>query len=477
LTREGKYSIVIGPRSAVFAPLKNLGLIVVDEEHEASYKQFDQSPRYHARDVALVRAQHLDAVVVLGSATPALESYANAMSGKYTLIELPERVDNAQLPKIEIVDMANERQKKLTIFREQRKAEFKQDPAMARLSKRKFEVEMISDLLKQHIARRLEKKEGIIILQNRRGFAPIIECPDCGYVEMCDNCNITLTYHLTKQHLRCHYCGYVKHPPEACPKCQSIDIRYRGFGTQRIEGELHRLFPSARLLRMDLDTTSRRGAHDRILHAFAEGEADILLGTQMVAKGLDFSRVTLVGVISADTQMLLPDYRSAERTFQLLTQVAGRAGRSTLAGEVIIQTFQPSHYSLRHVESHDFTSFYLEELSYRKELLYPPYSRIVLIECKGERESEVIRHANIIAGLLKQHVGTYLVLGPAPAAITKIKKHFRWHIVVKDVKGSDPSARPLHRTLKDVFWEYSASVAGKSKEVQCSIDVDPAGMM
>jgi primosomal protein N' (replication factor Y) (superfamily II helicase) len=477
LTHEGKYSIVIGPRSAVFAPLKNIGLIVVDEEQESSYKQFDQTPRYHARDVAVVRASLDKCVVVLGSATPSFESYANAQSGKYKLLELPERVDNAELPQIEIVDMTAERRKELTVFRDERKAEFKTDPVKARAEKKKFEFGSISDLLKEKIGDRLQKKEGIILLQNRRGFSPFIECPDCGYVEMCENCNISLTYHLIKRHLRCHYCGFVREPPVGCPKCHGIDIQYRGFGTQRVEEELTELFPNVRMIRMDLDTTSRKGSHDVMLRKFSDGDVDILLGTQMVAKGLDFSRVTLVGVISADTQMLLPDFRSAERTFQLLTQVAGRAGRSALPGEVIIQTYQPQHYSLSHVLTHDFKSFYREELEYREELAYPPFSRVVLIEFKGKKETEVMRHATKLAELLRQHSSHFVTLGPASAVIAKIRNMFRWHIVIKDLKSKDTSGQQLHHALKNVLQAYRSSAIGKSRLVQVIVDVDPVGMM
>ncbi|MBI1805892.1 MAG: primosomal protein N' [Ignavibacteria bacterium] len=474
---EGRCSVVIGPRSAVFAPLKQIGLIVVDEEQESSYKQFDQTPRYHARDVAIMRASLTNAVVVLGSATPSIESYANATSGKYSLLELPERVDNAQLPDIEIIDMTNERKRKLELFLTEGKERFTKDPAAARAEKRKFEFGSISDFLKEKIADRLRKKEGIILLQNRRGFSPFVECPMCGFIEVCEQCNISLTYHLTKKHLRCHYCGNVKQPPEVCPQCLSPDINYRGVGTQRVEKDLQNLFPNATLVRMDLDTTSSRGAHDRMLRRFSDAEVDILLGTQMVAKGLDFSRVTLVGVISADTQMLLPDFRSAERTFHLLTQVAGRAGRSSLAGEVVIQTCQPNHYSLQHVVIHDFKSFYAQELGYRKELHYPPFSRIVLIEFKGKHEEEVMNHASIFADKLKNYNHHFLTLGPAPAALPKLKGLFRWHIVVKSLKETDPGGHRIHEVLQEVVHGYHASALGKNKSVRLTIDVDPVGMM
>ncbi|MBI3193983.1 MAG: primosomal protein N' [Ignavibacteriae bacterium] len=477
LTREGKYSIVIGPRSALFAPLKNIGLIVVDEEHEPSFKQYDKTPRYHGRDVAIMRALHSNAVVVLGSATPSFESYNNAVNGRYTLLELPERVDDAKLPPIEIVDMLIERKRKLSEFREQRKAAYQADAVKAKEENKKFESNSISDILKEKIENRLAKKEGIILLQNRRGFAPYIECPDCGFVLICKNCNISLTYHITKKHLRCHYCGSVEQPPDVCPQCDSTEISYRGFGTQRVEQELKSLFAKAKLIRMDLDTTTRIGSHEEMLRKFGEGEADILLGTQMVAKGLDFSRVTLVGVISADTQMLLPDFRSAERTFQLLTQVAGRSGRGVLAGEVVIQTSHPEHECLRHVLLHDFRSFYDEELKSREELSYPPYSRLMLIEFKGKHEELVMNIADAFRAILKKYSHKFAVLGPSPAALPKLKSYFRWHLILKAHKSTDPNGHDVHHAVTSTLHEYRNTSQGKSKSVIISVDVDPTGMM
>ncbi len=471
LVHDGRIRIVIGPRSAIFAPLENLGLIVVDEEPEGSYKQFDSSPRYHARDVAIVRASLNKAVVVLGSATPSAESYYNAINGKYELLALPERADNAKLPKIEIVDMAQERRRKA----EDRKKEIKEKGFAA---VKPFAVSSVSSELKRQIEERLRKQEGTILLQNRRGFSHVVECFDCGYVERCDNCDVTLTFHATKKHLRCHYCGFVKQPPTVCPTCGGKEIRHHAFGTQQVHEELALLFPTARILRMDLDTTSRKGAHDRLLSQFGAGQADILLGTQMVAKGLDFPRVTLVGVISADTQMLLPDFRSAERTFQLLTQVAGRAGRSRLTGEVIIQTLQPDHYSLKHAATHDFAGFYHEELEYRRELDYPPFSRIVLIEFKGEQENEAGNHAKRFSEYLLPKAGKYFsVLGPADAAIPKIKNQFRKHLIIKSLKAVDPSGAYVRATLSQAREQYLTSSLGKSRRVQLTIDVDPQGMM
>ena len=470
LARAGTYKIVIGPRSAIFAPLKDLGFIVVDEEQEATYKQFDATPRYNARDVAIVRATFNNAVVVLGSATPSIESYHNAQDGKYKLLELPERVDNAKMPTIQIVDMVRERKE---VYEEAKQGLPKED----RIRLKEFQISSISRLLQAKVRERLAKKEGVILLQNRRGFAPFLECPDCGYVEMCDQCEVTLTYHVTHRHLRCHYCGFVKPAPTVCPRCQGIDFKYRGFGTQRVEEELVRLFPESKVLRMDLDTTTRKGSHDRLLKKFSEEEGAILLGTQMVAKGLDFSKVTLVGVISADTQLLLPDFRSSERTFQLLAQVAGRAGRRELAGEVVIQTLQPTHYSIRHVVQHDFKGFTEEETQYRRELDYPPFSHIILIEFKGGNEKEVARHAERFAQLLHASDSHLVILGPTPAVLSKLKGQYRWHIVMKDLKSKDVSGKVAHEVLQKAAQAYHNSAFGKTRAVKLIIDVDPQGMM
>jgi len=466
LARAGSCKIVIGPRSALFAPLNDLGLIVVDEEHEASYKQFDAMPRYHARDVAIVRGKQERAVVLLGSATPSLESYSNALSGKYTLLELPERADNAVLPSVRLVDMTEERKRAYS----QLKASL---PPEERNSLRHFQQSSLSLELREHIAARIQRNEGVILLQNRRGFAPFVSCPDCGYVAMCDDCQVSLTYHLARRHLRCHYCGHVRGPYTACPSCGSPEINMRGVGTQRVEEELAAIFPGVRILRMDLDTTVRKGAHDRILRKFGDQEADILLGTQMVAKGLDFPHVTLVGVISADTQMLLPDFRSSERTFQLLTQVAGRAGRSRLRGEVIIQTAQPGHHTLAHILDHNYRAFFDEELASREELYYPPYSRLTLIEARGENEEEVRKTAERLAATLKQLPAPFEILGPAPAVIGKIKKLFRWHLLLRTPKSADPSGAITRQRLRAALSMETTP----SRKVQLIVDVDPVGLM
>ena len=464
--RRGEYRVIIGPRSAVFAPLANLGLIVVDEEHEPSYKQFDGVPRYNARDVAVVRGKMASAVVVLGSATPSAESYFNVLQGKYELLAMPNRVEQISLPAVLIVDMTEERRREYFAMKEAATEE-------NRMKLREFQQSSFSTVLREKIQDRLHKKEGIILLQNRRGFAPFIECMDCGTTLMCPKCNVTLTYHITRRHLRCHYCGLTQQPPSLCPHCQSYALQQRGAGTQRVEQELAQLFPSAKLLRMDMDTTTRKGSHQRLLEKFGSGEADILLGTQMVAKGLDFPRVTLVGVISADTQMLLPDFRASERTFQLLTQVAGRAGRSTLKGEVVIQTHQPHHYTLKHVADHDFLSFIKEELDERKELDYPPFSRLALVEFKGRNEGNVKAEAERFVKHLRAILGTFTILGPSPAVISKIKNYYRWHIIVKNLKSKDPAGTELRYALRKSLADFGR----RKSSVKLTVDIDPVGVM
>ncbi len=446
MIKEGIYKIVIGPRSAIFAPLEKIGLIVVDEEQESSYKQFDNPPRYNARDVAIMRANLNNAVVILGSATPSLESYYNAKIGKYHLLVLPERVDKAKMPKIEIVDMIKER-------KENNKTS-------------------ISKLLNQKIKERIDRKEGIIIFQNRRGYSTYIECQDCGYVEMCDNCSVTLIFHMAQNHLRCHYCGFVKSVPDSCRRCGGIKLKLKGVGTQKVEDEISHIFPEAKVIRMDLDTTAGKKSYDKIMQKFANGEADILLGTQMVAKGLDFSRVTLVGVISADIPMLIPDFRSSERTFQLLTQVAGRSGRSEKEGEVIIQTFQPEHYIFDYIVNHKTLEFYERELKIRQDLNYPPFTRLILIEFKGENEKDVDSASNEFAKELKSKIHNPIqILGPAPAAIPKIKRNYRYHIIMKIPKQFDKSGKQVAQVIWQLKEKFETRL--NSKGVKLIIDVDP----
>jgi primosomal protein N' (replication factor Y) len=382
-------------------------------------------------------------------------------------VEMPERIRQVLMPDIVVVDMTQERRRAYAELRESL-------PHAERGKLREFHQSSVSDLLKEKIGDRLSRREGIILLQNRRGFAPFMECGDCGHTETCDQCNVTLTYHLTKKHLRCHYCGMVRPAPADCPQCHGPDLRLRGIGTQRVEQEITELFPAAKILRMDLDTTTRRGAHERILAQFGRGGADILLGTQMVAKGLDFGRVTLVGVISADTQMLLPDFRASERTFQLLTQVAGRAGRSTLLGEVVIQTHQPGHYTLQHVIAHDYSGFYTTELETRRELGYPPFSRLVLVEFRGEKEPAVQRAAEQFTLALNSPVDWCTVLGPAPAVIARIRNQYRWHLLLKGSRAADPSGSRVRELLRRSLASFHAT---RTHAVRVTIDVDPAGTM
>ncbi len=450
MLREGKYRVVVGVRSAVFAPLAPLGLIVVDEEHDSSYKQSDMHPRYHARDAAVVRARLERAAVVLGSATPSCESWHNARTGKYALLSLPERIGNAPLPSILLADLTEAR---------------KQNRMRGSLT---FEMAgMVED--------RLRKKEGIILLQNRRGFAPRLECAECGFVPPCDNCSISLTYHKTRRQLRCHYCGAAHPAPDLCPRCGGARLDMIGVGTQRVEEDLAALFPEARILRMDLDTTSRRGSHDAILTAFFEGEADILLGTQMVSKGLDFPRVTLVGVINADQSLLLPDFRAGERAFQLLTQVSGRSGRGETAGEVVIQTARPDHPLFARVIAHDYEGFMEEELRARREFDYPPFSRLVLVEFSGSDEARTAAMAERFARKIPRESALLRRHDPVPAAIARINRRYRYHLLLKVRKSADPNGRALAEYLRRVAESVAADAKGSG--VAVTVDVDAQSMM
>lgn len=442
---RGEASVVIGARSAVFAPVRNLGLIVVDEEHEASYKQSDTVPRYNARDVAIMRCLTNKAVALLGSATPSVESYYNTETGKYTLLNLPERIDNARMPRIEIVDMKKKRREKLVFG-------------------------SFSDELRSKIDDRLAKREGIIILRNRRGFSTYLQCGECGATEMCPNCDVALTFHKKKTHLRCHYCGFVKQPPVRCPKCGSDKMYYGGTGTQKVEEELASSFPEAKILRMDLDTTSSRGAHDRILTEFGNGEADMLVGTQLVAKGLDFPRVTLVGVVSADSTMLIPDFRSNERTFQLLTQVSGRAGRQEKEGEVIIQVTNSSEEILDFVAKHDYKSFYAKEIQVRRELNYPPFSRMVVLEFRGKDLRETDGAAEKAANRIRRSLPVLGVLGPAPAVIGRLLGKFRFQIVIKMSRQLDKASERLETVMDEIDLDLKRAYG---RSVTFFPDVDP----
>lgn len=445
MIRRGARRIAVGARSAVFAPVRNLGLIVVDEEHESTYKQYDTNPRYNARDVATVRAQHTGAVVMLGSATPSLESYRNAATGKFVLSRLPERMDGRRLPEVEIVDMRKEKEAgNWSIF---------------------------SRALQDGIGERLERGEQVILLQNRRGYSTFIQCPDCGFVFRCRRCQVTLTFHASGRWLICHYCGYRRSAPAMCPECRGHRLKYRGTGTERVEAELGTLFPEARIVRVDLDTTGTKGAHYRLLERFRLREADILLGTQMVAKGLDFAEVTLVGVISADTALNLPDFRAGERTFQLLTQVAGRTGRGDLPGWVIIQTYNPDDEAIRFAQRHDFEGYARMELAHREELGYPPFGKLVMVLFRSMSEEAVEKVAERYGAALQEEAeGQIEVLGPVEAPLGRIKGYYRWHILLRG-----KSSKALRRLAAEVDRRERAEA--RKRKVIVTIDVDPVGML
>jgi primosomal protein N' (replication factor Y) len=446
----GDYPIVVGPRSALFMPLKNLGMIVVDEEHDNSFKQNSSKPRYHARDVAIYRASQNNCVVILGSATPSMESYYNAGIGKYELLELPERINNVAMPQVSIIDM--------------------------RYGKgQKRESQIFSSQLLHKINERIQNDEQIILLQNRRGFSSFIQCVSCGYIPQCPHCAIALTYHSYDKYLHCHYCGYATPAGKNCGKCNSEQLRYQGSGTQKIESELKRLLPAARILRMDQDTTTIKDAHDSYLQAFRAKKFDILLGTQMISKGLDIPNVTLVGVISAEIGLSIPDFRASERVFQLLTQVAGRAGRDKRPGEVIIQSFLEHHYSIQFARNHDFIGFYNAEIEHRRQLSYPPFSRIINLKVTGDSLNETMKISRQLAQMLRRlSQDFFLVTGPAPCPLTIIKNRYRWQILLKLNMQSDPSGKKTKRVLKK---HLENNLKFKKADTRVIIDVDPVEML
>lgn len=398
--------VVVGARSAVFAPLENLGLVIVDEEHEASYKQ-DESPRYHARDIAIWRAKYHQCPVILGSATPSLESRARAQKGVYRFLHLTKRGNqHALLPQVEIVDMREE-----LIYQG---------------------TETFSRVLQEKIRDRLAKEEQIVLLLNRRGYSSFVMCRDCGFVLPCPNCDISLTLHMDTKTMRCHYCGHNEKIPYQCPTCQSKKIRYYGTGTQKVEEELQQLIPEAKILRMDVDTTRKKGAHEKILRDFGEKKASILLGTQMIAKGLDFPDITLVGVLNADTSLNLPDFRSSERTFQLLTQVSGRAGRAEKLGEVVIQTFNPDHHAIVLAQQQNYERFYQQEMLIRHQTGYPPYYFTIKVVASHEREELAAKKIYQIYQAIQQVISpTARILGPTPSAILRIKNRYYYQLIIK----------------------------------------------
>jgi primosomal protein N' (replication factor Y) len=451
--------IVIGARSALFAPLKNIGIIIVDEEHDSSYKQAEKNPRYHARDSAIIRAKLNNAVVVMGSATPSLESYYNARTGKFTLLQLPHRALKTKLPQVEIVDM---------------KEELKSASKFVKYETP--EKRFLSSKLIHLINRTLNDKKTIILLQNRRGYSAYLECQDCGNVEMCINCDITLIYHKTKEHLRCHYCGYNKPLQDKCTKCGSSKVILKGTGTEKVEEEIIRLFPAARIRRMDADTVRKKDSYRKILRSFHDGEFDILVGTQMISKGLDFPNVHLVGVISADIGLLTPDFRAYEKTFQLLMQVSGRSGRSTDYGKVIIQTMHPENYIFPLVVQHDYEDFYEKEIGFRKNFKYPPFSRLCLIEVESP---DADRANSISAGLYlklkNQNKDEFIeLLKPSPALIYKIKNKYRHHIIIKSLKSGTEQFK-IRSLLRNLQKHIENTTLHSSERI--IFDIDPVSFI
>ena len=447
---EGRYPIVIGPRSAILAPVENPALIIVDEEHEASYKQFDPAPRYHARDLAVIRAMKNGATCILGSATPSLESLANARSGKYTLLDMPERVPidgtPARLPDIRIVDLRSEPELKGT-------------------------SRALSTRLVKGIEERANRGEQTILLLNRRGFAPVMECSACGWVPECPDCSVSMVYHRPLNHLRCHYCGITQRPPSRCGSCGHADLAFLGAGTQRLESELAERLPDVRVLRMDLDTTSQKGSHHAILDRFGRGEADVLLGTQMVAKGLDFEKVTLVGIIRAEAGLQLPDIRAEERVFQLLTQVAGRAGRAELAGEVLLQCVNPAHPVIQYALRHDYHGFAEQALATRSMLNYPPAGRMVSILFSGPEDDKTLELADRFRRLVDSRLPDVDRLGPSPAFVHRLKNRYRHQLLLKI-----PTHVPASR-VREGIQQAEQALGSLPAAVCMTFDVDPVGLV
>ena len=476
--RQGRARIVVGARSAIFAPVDPLGLIIVDEEHENSYKQ-EEAPRYHARDLAVLRGQRENAVVVLGSATPSLESFYNAQKGKYGLLELPLRADDKQMPLVRVIDMRAEARKE------------KGTP-------------IFSQKLKEEITQRLERREQVMLFLNRRGYSTSLQCPKCGFVAECPNCSVSLTYHRAKQKICCHICNHEANAPSVCPnaKCRNPAIRYAGLGTEKVEATLAKLFPHARVRRMDSDTLKRKEDYRRILGDFRTGKIDILVGTQMIAKGLHFPNVTLVGIVYADLSLHQPDFRAGERTFQLLTQVAGRAGRGDVEGEVVIQAFTPFHPAIQYARRHDFNGFYEQEIEFREQLKYPPISRIALLTLRGRNEDKVKFSADHVRKELDkltpptlppsippsprpsttpvlQHsttpsaspflppIGDLIIAGPAPAPLLRAETYYRYQIMLRTRQMSK-----LSRALANLVETLTLP-----DDITLAVDIDPVDLI
>ncbi len=441
--RNGQARVVVGTRSGVFAPVQNLGLVIVDEEHDGSYKQ-QESPRYHGRDVALMRAKERGAIAVLGSATPSVESRYNAEAGKYTLLRLPERIAQRPMPEVEIVDM---------------RVEFLETKRQSTFSRK----------LLEEMKQRLAQGEQTMLLLNRRGFASFMVCRACGERLMCANCSVVLTHHRRDRRMLCHYCGYAEKVPAECPKCGSDHVQFLGTGSERVEDELHEHLPGARIARLDRDSTGTKGAFEQILHSFRDGDIDILVGTQMIAKGHDIPNVTLVGVVLADIGLSMPDFRAAERSFQLLTQAAGRAGRGATPGRVIIQTLNPDHYAVRFASEQDYEGFYKKETEYRKWLRYPPFAAFANVLIRAEKQEEALRMSTQLGHVLMPSPETVRVMGPAEAPTLRLKNEFRYQILIKAAK------RPVLREILNGLRRFAEKE--KWPATALIIDVDPISLM
>ena len=443
--RQGRARIVIGARSAVFAPVEPLGLVIVDEEHEHSYKQ-EEAPRYNARDLAVVRGQQEGAAVVLGSATPCMESYHNVQRKKYGLLSLTERVDNIQMPIVRVIDMRS-------------------------AARKEKGVGIFSPQLREAILQRLEKNEQVMLFLNRRGWSSSLQCPECGFVAECPNCSVSLTYHRAAQQLMCHICGHIETAPKKCPetKCGNVAIRFSGLGTEKVEAALEKGFPSARVKRMDSDTLKRKEDYRRILGDFRTGKIDILVGTQMIAKGLHFPNVTLVGIIHADLSLHIPDFRAGERTFQLLTQVAGRAGRGEVEGEVYVQSFTPFHPAIQYARRHDYVGFYEQEIEFRQQLNYPPVGRVALLTLRGRSEDRVkfvADHLRMEMDTVAKELGEVVVAGPAPAPLLRAENFYRYQIMLRTSRM--PQLSRKLSALRETFQI--------PEDLRLVIDIDPMSL-
>lgn len=438
--KEGKSKVIVGARSAIFLPAKNLGLIIIDEEHENTYKS-EQNPKYQTKEVAEYLSELKGCKVILGSATPSIETYYIALTGEMKLLELNSRVDNKAMPPMKVIDMRNE-------LKGGNKSLFSRELFIA-------------------IQERLKRKEQIILFLNRRGFSTFVSCRSCGYVFKCDECDISMTYHKNGL-LICHYCGKTKREPRECPKCHSKYVKFFGAGTQRVEEEVKKYFNNAGILRMDVDTTRDKHSYERIYNTFKNGEADILIGTQMVSKGLDFKNVTLVGILAADMSINIPDYRAAERTFQIITQVAGRAGRGDKQGEVLIQTYTPQHYSLQYAVNYDYEGFYEKEFTVRAMMKYPPFGKLLLINGTSKKEELLKNFMHKITMMIKPLVENCLdieILGPIPCMISKVKENYRWQIVIKGEFDSYFS-----KNIKEILYDENKNVYN---DIRISMDINP----